>query len=132
MATRWCISFKFGHQVEPLALITHSATMVADFTAIWNHLRRCFPFLYFYPFFALSYFLCLFVDYLSHGNICPGGSGISIKVFQVPFGNLFHICPLYILLLSCLNFSIYFFLQLLSTKHLFLLFLRCLFQNTKF
>ena len=46
--------------------------------------------LFFAPF-AFLLFLLLFVDHLTHGNICSPGSGISIKVFQVPFGNLFHI-----------------------------------------
>ena len=54
---------------------------------------------------TVTSFIFLFVDdHLSHGNICFPGSGISIKVFQVPFVNLFDIRRLYIL--SCLNFSI--------------------------
>ena len=63
---------------------------------------------------TVTSFIFLFVDdHLSHGNICFPGSGISIKVFQVPFVNLFDIRRLYIL--SCLNFSI------TAVHHIFLL-----------
>ena len=68
-------------------------------------------------------FLYLFVDHLSLGNICPPGSGISIKVFQVRFGNLFHFtyCSCLVSTFQLLLSAIYFFLhrELLSTKHFF-------------
>ena len=98
-----------------------------------------------FSFFVLSSFFCPFLFFsvclstIFHMEIFAlVGLEFPLKCFRFPLGICFTFARFtYFYCLSqlfhyCCPPSIYLFLQLLSTKHLFLLFLRCLFQKTKF